>query len=147
MSGFRSTGLYPLDKAVIQGKLGPSVPFRPPVSNSSLSVSSSASLSTMSSESSVPTSSVSGTLTLQGSGTLVIKGGCSHCGAELTPMRPHLTLHFEKLLQKKNAVKKGTSSRKRVKPQYYGEALTSDEVFHRLEDDKAGHKQPAKKKK
>ena len=137
LAGFRSTGLYPLDQTVVQGKLAASVPFRPPVSESSLPVSSATALSTASSGSSVPTSSVSGTLTLQGSGTLVINGGCSHCGAELTPMRPHLMLHFEKLLQKKNAVKKGTNSRKRVKPQYYGEALTSDEIFHRLEDDKA----------
>lgn len=76
----------------------------------------------------------------------MIKGGCSQCGAELTPMRPHSTLHFEKLLQKKNAMNKGTNSRKRVKPQYYGEALTSDEIFHTLEDEKAGHKQPPAKK-
>lgn len=60
-------------------------------------------------------------------------------------MCPHLTLHFEKLLQKKNAAK-GTNSRKRVKPQYYGEALTSDEVFQRLQDDEESRKRPAKKR-
>ena len=63
---------------------------------------------------------------------LEIKRACNtyNCGAELTPIRLHLTLHFEKLLQKKNAESKTT--RNRVKPQHYGEFLTSDEVAHRL---------------
>ena len=64
LAGFRSTGLYPLDQTVVQGKLAASVPFRPPVSESSLPVSLETALSTASSGSSVPTSSVSGTLTL-----------------------------------------------------------------------------------
>ena len=60
-------------------------------------------------------------------------------------VRPHLTLHFEKLLQKKNAAK-GANSRKRVKPKYYRESLTSEEVFERLEADKESHKRPSKKR-
>lgn len=62
-------------------------------------------------------------------------------------MRPHLTLHCEKLLQKKNA-SKGTQSRKRVRPSYYGEALTSDELYERLKRDAAeeeSHKEHLKK--
>lgn len=98
--------------------------------------------SSTSSSASSASSSASSTLALQATGT---KGECPNCRAALTPMRPHLTLHFKKLLQKKNAAK-GTNSRKRVKPQYYGEALTSDKVFKRLRADKESQKQPSKKK-
>ena len=38
------------------------------------------------------------------------------------------------------------ANRKRVKPQYYREALTNDEIFQRLQDDTAS-KQPTKKRK
>ena len=73
-----------------------------------------------------------------------IQGACTNCGAQLTPMRPHLTLHFQKLLQQKNA-SKGTKARKRVQSQYYGEALTSDEVMERMQEEKST-KGPSKKK-
>ena len=59
-------------------------------------------------------------------------------------MRPHLTLHFQKRLQQKHA-SKDTKRQKRVQPRYYGEALTSDEVFERLLGDKST-KSPTKKK-
>ena len=116
----------------MQGKLATSIPFRAPSDEST----------TLPSSASSASSSASSTLALQATGT---KGECPNCRAALTPMRPHLTLHFEKLLQKKNAAK-GTNSRKRVKPQYYGEALTSDKVFKRLRAHKESQKQPSKKK-
>jgi hypothetical protein len=56
----------------------------------------------------------------------------------------HLTLHFQKLLQQKNA-SKGTKARKRVQSRYYGEALTSDEVMERMQEEKST-KGPSKKK-
>ena len=146
---FRSTGLYPLDQAVVQGKLGTSVPFRQPTSPASSTVSSvSASASSSATNPSVSsaTSLVTGTLTLQGSGKLVIKGSCKNCGAQLTPMRPHLTLHFQKLLQRKNAEKVSNGKRKRVKPRYYGEALTNGDMYQRLQDEEDMRKQPAKKR-
>ena len=59
-------------------------------------------------------------------------------------MRPHLTLHFEKLLQKKNADKK--VSRKRVRPQYYGQALTSNEMLLRLQEDEKARKNKKRRK-
>ena len=143
IAGFHATGLHPLDRAVVVGKLATSAPFREPASDSSSvtsgSSSTAATLSLTAPSSSTSTSSVTGMLTLKGTGKLVIKGGCANCGAELTPMRPHLTLHFEKLLQKKHAGK-GEGRRKRVKPSYYGEALTSDEVFERVKADEARKK-------
>lgn len=143
IAGFRATGLHPLDRAVVVGKLATSAPFREPASDSSSVTSGSSSTAATSSltapSSSASTSSVTGMLTLKGTGKLVIKGGCANCGAELTPMRPHLTLHFEKLLQKKHAGK-GEGRRKRVKPSYYDKALTSDEVFERVKADEARKK-------
>ena len=146
-AGFRAAGLYPL---AAQGKLATSIPFRAPTSDASSTIPSSAcstTSSTTSSSSATASSLSSGsdTLALQATGTLLIQGECTNCGAALTPMRPHLTLHFEKLLQKKNAAK-GTNSRKRVKPKYYGESLTSNEVFERLQADKESHKRPSKKR-
>ena len=143
IAGFRATGLYPVDKAVVQGKLSASIPFCLPStsvpSSTSSDVSSVSSAGT--SASSAPSSS-SSAVALQG--TLLIKGACSNCGAALTPMRPHLTLHFQNLLQQKNA-SKTTNNRKRVKSKYYGEALTSDEVFERLQAEEE-NKRPRQKK-
>ena len=67
---------------------------------------------------------------------LVIRGKCKNLGAELTPMCPY----SQKLLQKN--VEREAKNRKRVKPQYYGKAHTSDEIFQRLQDDAS--KQPIK---
>ena len=67
-----------------------------------------------------------------------------NCGAELTSIRPHLALHFQKLLQQKNA-SKDTKIQKRVQP-YYSEALTNDEVIERLQEERKSSKGPSKKK-
>lgn len=150
ISGFRACGLYPLDKTAVHGKLSTSIPFcLPTTSDASLSVPSSASSDTLSvcsssaSVSSAPSSST-GTLAVQATGTLLIKGMCTNCGAPLTPVRPHLTLHFQNLLQQKNAAK-GANTRKRIKPQYYGEALTTDAVYERLQVEQRS-KRPSRKR-
>ena len=133
VSGFRATGLHPLDSAPVLCKLATSVPFRAPSSAPSTAPSTEPSTGSVVSQSASATASTSSSslatfasalllppTSISGSGTvrLHFKGACNNCGAQLTPMRPHLTLHFEKLLQKKKADKK--VSRKRVKPQYYG---------------------------
>ena len=142
VAGFRSCGLLPLDKAAVRGKLATSIPFREPSSDTSSTTCSLSGSNASSVASSVASSN--GTLELQATGTLLIKGACTNCGAQLTPMRPHLTLHFQKLLQQKNA-SKGTKARKRVQSRYYGEALTSDEVMERMQEEKST-KGPSKKK-
>lgn len=149
VSGFRATGLHPLDPAPVLCKLTTSVPFHAPssapsTSDTSSMVTDSVSPTTSSSMATTsaqlpPTSSISGTVRLE------IKGACQNCGAQLTPMRPHLTLHFEKLLQRKNADKKGVT-RKRVRAQYYGEALTSDAVIERLHEEDAARKNKKRRK-
>ena len=135
------------DKAAILDKLAASIPFTLSGSSSTVPSSASSDISSASSSgvsaSSGPSSS-SGAVAFQG--TLLIKGACTNCGAALTPIRPHLTLHFQNLLQQKHAAK-GTTKRKRVKPRFYGEALTSDEVFEWLQADEESKRSRQKKRK
>ena len=175
-SGFRTTGLYPLNRrAIPESKLATGILFSPLISQSSQSSTSTASASGQPSQSATSTStasasgqssqsstststtsasgqpsqssltmvstasasqssqSLSACISIQASASITIRGGCKQCGAELTPMRPHLMQHFEQLLQKQNAQK--TVKRRRIKPQYYGEALTSDKIYQRLQED------------
>ena len=151
VSGFHATGLHPLDQAPVICKLSTSAPFRAPSAapstsstahSATMSVSATASMQSTSSASLPATSSVIGTGTVR----LEIKGKCHNCGAELTPMRPHLTMHFEKLLQKKHADTRATTTRKRVRANYYGEALTSDDMLQRLQDEEKARKAKKKRK-
>ena len=203
-SGFRTTGLYPLNRrAIPESKLATGIPFSPLISQSSQSSTSTASASGQSSQSATSTStasasgqssqsstststtsasgqpsqssasistasasgqpsqssstmvskasasqssqSLSACISIQASAFITIRGGCKQCGAELTPMRPHLMQHFEQLLQKRNAQK--TVKRRRIKPQYYGEALTSDEIYQRLQEDEKEKQQSKQQRK
>lgn len=51
----------------------------------------------------------------------------------MTPVRLHLAIYFTNYFQKAQGRKKTTN--KRVRPQYYGEALTSEEVVGRMEQE------------
>ena len=77
--------------------------------------------------------------------SLLIKGACTNCRAELTPMCPHLTLHFKNVFSRNMPQRIRRIERGCMQPRYYGEALTSDEVFERLLGDKST-KSPSKKK-
>ena len=110
-SGFRTTGLYPLNRwAISYSKTSTGIPFQQTDDGLSSST-------TLSSDPDLAF-------------PRLLRGNCKHCGEELTPMRPHLTSHFSKLLQKKN--EQHTKKKKRVNTEY-GEALTSEEVIARLE--------------
>ena len=54
-----------------------------------------------------------------------------NCGNNMTPVQLHLAVYFTNYFQRAPSRKKGTN--KRVKPQYYDEALTSEEVVGRME--------------
>ena len=97
ISGFRATGLHPLDPGPVLCKLTTSMPFHAPssapsTSDTSSMVTHSASPTTSSSVATASPPSLPPTVELR----LEIKGACHNCGAQLTPMQPHLTLHFEK---------------------------------------------------
>jgi len=61
------------------------------------------------------------------------------CDAELTPMRVHVTLHFTKILQQKQA----SQRKRRVQLTYNGESLTGDEIAARLESQVAAKHNPS----
>ena len=63
----------------------------------------------------------------------------------MTPARVYLRGYFFKLIGRKKAETK-KMTRKRVKPLYSGEALTTDEIYERLdEDDQQKHEKKQQK--
>ena len=64
-----------------------------------------------------------------------------------TPMRFYLRGYFTKLLQKKREKPVGTKSKQKVKPRFYGEALTLDEVAERFAAEEAQKSEQKKSKK
>jgi hypothetical protein len=59
---------------------------------------------------------------------------CTKCGNDITPVKLHIAAYFSNFLSKKHAEKQPKSN-KRVKPQYYGEALMRDDIIQRLEQE------------
>ena len=111
-SGFKTAGLHPLNgEAIADSQLQTGIPYQkvqgataalPPHTQ--------------------PTSTLS----------LILRGKCKQCDTELTPMRAHVTLHFNKILLQKHC-KKTSQHKRRVQLTFYGEALTSNEIVARLE--------------
>jgi hypothetical protein len=52
-------------------------------------------------------------------------------------VKTYLTQYFKKVLQGARAPRSQTTARRKVGLTHYGEALTSDEVYHRLRDQAA----------
>ena len=74
-----------------------------------------------------------------------VTGVCNIDGE--TPMRFYLRGYFTKLLQKKREKPVGTKSKQKVKPRFYGEALTLDEVAERFAAEEALKSEQKKSKK
>ena len=72
------------------------------------------------------------TLSVSDTGTSQ-KFTCDSCESAITPVRLHVVAYFSCHLQRENAAK--TKDRWRVKPQYYGEALTCDDVIQHMEEE------------
>ena len=121
-SGFRACGIFPVNRqAIPANKLAPSIPHKPPPSESaSGSATSQSGLGTSVAESSASTIT---NLPLT----------CHDCGKGITPVRLHVVTYFTNHFQQRNATQLAKDNR-RVQPQYYGEALTRDEVLDRIED-------------
>ena len=67
--------------------------------------------------------------------SIEVVGLCNHIRPHLTPLRLHLRDHFAQLLVAKTQ-HPGTDSakqRKKIRPDYYGQALTSDQVMMMIE--------------
>ena len=146
INGFNKTGVCPLSrKAITSDQLVKSLPFSDSSgSPSSIDLSSSDCSSASDLEQSSCTrkhrirSSGSGTAS---SVTVNLVGTCT-VDSSVTPVRLELKGYFSRLLQKnqgKQAPCNDTRAQK-VKPQFYGEAVTLDEIYQRLRDEEEAKK-------
>ena len=65
----------------------------------------------------------------------------------VTPIRIHLRGYFTKLLQKNKQKRSQRVDQRKVKPHFYGEALTVDEVYERMVAEEEEKKREAESKK
>ena len=80
----------------------------------------------------------------QAKATTTVDISCSHCGSSMTPMRLHVVAYFAQQFEGKKPA--GKPSTRRVRPQFYGEALTRDEVYTRLEEEEKMRMKKAEEK-
>ena len=140
-SGFRRTGLCPLSRAAIpSSRLTKALPFsRPPPTRP---------MQPQPAE----TSSSHSEAEEQTAVTIELVGTCT-VESTVTPVRLQLTGYFSQLIKKnKENTTKARPDKCKVKPRFYGEALTLDEVYERLreeerEKEEQKKQEEAKKKK
>ena len=77
---------------------------------------------------------------------VTLSGECT-LNDTVTPIRLHLRGYFTNVLQKNKQTRSRPIDKRKVKPQFYGEALTVDEVFKRMEEDEKEKKATAEEKK
>ena len=75
-----------------------------------------------------------------------LDGECTVNNA-VTPIRLYLKGYFTKVLQQNKQAKSRKVDKRRVKPRFYGEALTTDDVYERVLAEEAAKKEEAEKKK
>ena len=68
--------------------------------------------------------------------SIEVMSKCSRGTPHLTPIRLHLRDHFARLLDKKQHKCKSDKDKRKVKPSFYGQVLTSDELVELLEREK-----------
>jgi hypothetical protein len=151
-SGFRACGLYPLCRdAIPSRKLSTALPFTKPSEpesgdksgedDSSATCTSEENEEDYSSEgnssvksredSSSVKSGVDNSSVKSGKEVVIHLSGTLAYEKTITPIRLHLRGYFADLLQKKKECTKQTDRRK-LKPRFYGEALTADEIYERM---------------
>lgn len=119
-SGFKCCGLHPLSKvAVSDSKLSPAL--------------------TCNAESQPSTPRPGPRLSIE------VLCKCSRGTPHLTPIRLHLRDHFASLLGKKQHRCKSNDDKQKVKPAFYGQVLTSDEVVELLAREEEIKRQKKKK--
>ena len=132
--GFKGSGLFPLSRSAIKpSKLAPSVAFIQPQAAPTTSQAASAVAATSQTASATAQSQCHGDKEVHVAGTTetMLPLTCCKCGGSMTPVRLHVVAYFSRHLEGMRPPPRG---KKRVKPQFYGEALTSDEVFGRIEE-------------
>ena len=67
--------------------------------------------------------------TISSSQSVCVHVSCRKCGGEITPVCLHVAVYFSKQPQYKQ-----TKDKRKVKPTFYGEVFTSDDVVERIEE-------------
>ena len=157
-SGFRASGLYPLNhQAISADKLAPSVPYAgsdpasataTPVAKVATTTSTTVSLTISVVESTfTPASDVEQISTLHPSVSALGKEVTHRdCRGAITPVQLNVVAYLAQHLQRRNQAKE-TKDKRKVKPAYYGEALTRDEMIQRMEEVKRKKRERTAKKK
>ena len=73
---------------------------------------------------------------------------CGQCtiNQTVTPIRMHLKGYFTKVLQKNRQARNPKVDKRKVKPKFYGEALTADDVYERMLQEEEEKKRVAEEK-
>ena len=72
-------------------------------------------------------------------------GTCT-IGSTVTPIRLRLMGYFSRLLQKNKENKSRPTDKRKVKPRFYGEALTVDDVYQQLAEEEREKEETRKRK-
>ena len=127
--GFKKSGICPLDRSVLpQHKLDKGLPFVGPSDKNT------ASQGQRAEEEECMAINITGNCTI------------NEC---VTPVRLELKCYFANILQKKTGRLRDQTDKQKVKPTFYGEALTTDEMHQRLtaeEEEKTRQKEELQKK-
>lgn len=129
ISGFRKAGLCPFSRESIS----------PTQLNKALPISKPRPAVPPKSQPTVP-SDDSNAVSVELVGTCTIKSA-------VTPIRLHLRGYFSQLLQKNRERSTHPADKRKVKPRFYGEALTVDEIYERLVEEARLKEQTKKQKK
>ena len=123
--GFKACGIYPLNRrAISDAKLAISVPF---TGHSSGCTENLEHCTTEAAEA----DSTQDTTTATATACTVLDIKCNDCGRCLTPVRMHVVAYFAQHLKKE--VQHQKRDNRRLKPRYYGEVLTRDDIIERME--------------
>ena len=151
-NGFVKCGLCPLNKdAIPASKLCKAEPLKGPHKDPSHVASVRPSASSGTSEAVRPTAS-SGTSEAEAYSTdpveivVNLTGEC-RVNTSITPIKLHLRGYLAKILHKNKEARKRTENKQKVKPQFYGEALTMDDFFERVMEEEKKKKEAEQKKK
>ena len=94
----------------------------------------------------ISTTTTTTTITLVSDSPTLEELKCHDCGNSISPVWLNVVAYFTHPLQKQNKSKAMAKGKQRVKPEYYGETLTRDEVVQRLEENEKQKRENSKAK-
>lgn len=144
--GFRACGIFPFNPdAISQTKLAISIPFSTVPESSGSNTSPDSQSGVAGAPNGVERIEEKGECeSIKATTTTVLDLKCTDCGRCITPIRMHVVAYFAKHLQKEK--RKQCKDTRRIKPRYYGEVLTRDEIIERMEKEEMEKKKKKRKR-